>query len=133
MNDSDFSPKDYGRLGLSYANWRKMSGMDKSPFPVQKQATGIPPPTIGQELSSLKSQFAAIPGAFGQAASGNFQQAEKMMTPSYPQQPGVITPVPSTNPAPVIDNGYDYESGIETSGLDMGNLNDAGQILSMFG
>jgi hypothetical protein len=132
---ADFSLKDYGRLGLSYGNWQKMAGLDKGPFVSQQTKSGVAPPTIGQEMDSLQSQFAAIPGAFQQAVSGNFQQAEKMMAPNYQKNPSapVMPAMPATTPAPVIDNSYDYTSGIETSGFDPNAINDGAKIMSMFG
>lgn len=131
MSDSDFTTKDYGGIGLSYANWRKMAGMNKNPFP-QQQTTGVKPPSvqsqfdsIGKEWEAAKAQFGAIPGMFGQG-----QQ------PVAPVSPAPVVPAPVT-PAPVIDNSFDYTSGIETSGLDsigqmMGELEAASDIASVF-
>ena len=128
MADSDFSPKDYGAIGLSYANWRKMANMNKNPFP-QPQTTGVKPPSIqgefdsiGKEWESAKAQFAAIPGMFGQG-----QQPVQPAAPVAPVAPA----------APAIDNSFDYTSGIETSGLDsigqmMGELEAASDIASVF-
>lgn len=130
---SNFRTKDYRRIGLSHGNWRKMSGMDQGPFPSRQPSSGIAPPTMSQEFSSAKSQLAAIPGAFTQALYGNFDKAEQMMAPSYaaqPVQPSAATPPamaiePVLQPqAPVIDNSYNYEAGIETSLVDPATVNE---------
>lgn len=102
---ADFSNQDFGNIGLSFANWRRMAGMDKAPFP-QAPASSAPPPTIAQEWEGAKNQLAAIPGAFKSAMSGNFSGAEKAMQSN---------PVPAVTPNP---STYDYDPGIETSMMD---------------
>lgn len=101
---ADFTPKDFGSMGLGYANWRKMAGLDKSPFPSGQQSTGIAPPdqNVGQQWDTAKSQIAAIPGAVGNMMQGNFSAAANAFKPQ------AVAPVATTPIAqPVLQPSAD--------------------------
>jgi hypothetical protein len=124
---TNFSPADYGKIGLSFANWRQMAELDKSPFP-KPVASSAPPPTIAQEWEGAKSQLAAIPGAFKSAMSGNFSGSQNVVQPNPAP---AVAPTPMTAPQ---SPAYDYDPGIETSFLDsLGQMIEGGsEIASVF-
>lgn len=94
---ADFMPKDFGGIGLGYANWRKMAGLDKTPFPDGQQSSGIAPPqqSVEQQWDTAKSQAAAIPGAFGNLMQGNFSAAANAFNPKAvaPVAAPVVQPI----------------------------------------
>lgn len=99
---ADFMPKDFGSMGLGYANWRKMAGLDKSPFPSNEQSGGVAPPsqTVGQQWDAAKSEIAAVPKAFGHLMQGNLTGAANAFKPQ-PVAPVISAPVvqPVAQPA----------------------------------
>lgn len=94
---ADFMPKDFGSIGLGYANWKKMAGLDKTPFPDGQQSSGIAPPeqTAEQQWDAAKSQVAAIPGAFKNLVQGNFSAAADTFKPKAvaPVAAPVVQPI----------------------------------------
>lgn len=108
---ADFGPQDYGRMGLSFANWRNMTGMDKNPFPMQQQSSGVAPPTIGQQFETEKSQMAAIPGAFGKLMQGDFAGASNAFQPQKPIQ-APVAPVVQPVTSPIANDNSTQESSL---------------------
>lgn len=107
----------------NYGDWANYAGFNRTTGEMEGMSSqaGIPPPEnlqgyMDQRLGSAQSKLSAIAPAMQQAGQGNVMKAVGMMrNPSKaPIAPGAPT-VP-TAPAPV-NNDYDYESGIDTSGL----------------
>jgi hypothetical protein len=82
---------------------------------------GVPPPEnlqdyMSQRLGATQNKLSAIAPAMQQAAQGNLVKAAGMVrNPTSPKAP--MIPGAPTIPAAPVNNDYDYESGIENSGL----------------
>lgn len=107
----------------NFGDWANYAGFNRTTGEIEGMSSqvGVPPPEnlqgyISQRLGSAQSKMAAIAPAMQQAGQGNVTKAIGMMrNPSKaPITPG--SPMAPFAPAPV-NNDYDYESGIETSGL----------------
>jgi len=110
------SPKNYG-------DWANYAGFNRTTGEIEGMSSqaGVPPPEslqgyMNQRLGSVQNKLSAIAPAMQQVSQGNVMKAVGMVrnpaAPVAPTVPGVITP-----PAAPVNNDYDYESGIEKSGL----------------
>lgn len=112
----------------NFGDWANYAGFNRATGEIEGMASkaGVAPPEdlqgyMNQRLGSAQSKVAAIAPAMQQAGQGNVTKAIGMMrNPSQPQSA-------PTAPAPV-SNDYDYQSGIETSGL-----NFSPSTMPMFG
>ena len=107
------SPQNYG-------DWANYAGFNRKTGEIEAMSSqaGVPPPEnlqgyMNQRLGSVQNKLSAIAPAMQQAGQGNVMKAVSMVrNPANTS----TTPGAPTIPAPV-SNDYDYESGIETSGL----------------
>jgi hypothetical protein len=107
----------------SFSDWANYAGFNRTTGEIEGMSSqaGVPPPEslqglISQRLGSAQSKIGAIAPAMQQAGQGNVMKAIGTMrnASKTPMVPGA--PTAPTTPAPV-NNDYDYESGIENSGL----------------
>lgn len=117
-----------------YGDWANYAGFNRTTGEIEGMSSqaGVPPPEnlqgyMNQRLGSVQNKISAIAPAMQQAAQGNVVKAVGMMR-NPPQGPAAAgAPMGPATPAPV-NNDYDYESGIETSGLNFPTA-----IMQMFG
>jgi hypothetical protein len=114
----------------AYSGLDERQGINSLKDAVVQATTGIAPPPSGSSEQSLGQQVmgAIAPNAakYGtaleQVSQGNFSGAKKTLrspvAPPSQMSPGTN---PATTPAPV-NNDFDYESGIENSGLSLPTL-----------
>ena len=110
------SPQNYG-------DWANYAGFNRTTGEIEGMSSqaGVPPPEnlqgyMSQRLGQTQNKLSAIAPAMQQASQGNVMKAVGMVrnptAPVAPTIPGATTP-----PAAPVNNDYDYESGIENSGL----------------
>jgi hypothetical protein len=107
-----------------YSDWANYAGFNRTTGEIEGMSSqaGVPPPEnlqgyMNQRLGSMQNKLSAIAPAVQQASQGNVMKAVGMVrnptAPVAPTIPGATTP-PAAAP---VNNDYDYESGIENSGL----------------
>jgi hypothetical protein len=119
----------------SYSDWANYAGFDRTTGEIggAQASAGVAPPAsmqdyMGQRLGAVQNKLSAIAPAMAQAGQGNITQAIGMMrnpaAPKGPVAPGATNAPIGTPPTPTapVSNDYDYESGIETSGLNLPTL-----------
>lgn len=113
---ADFSNQDFGNIGLSFANWKRMANIDKSPFGEQGSSQGVAPPKdIGQQMKDAKDQFSSF---FNSA-----KQAFGVAPPGQSSTTSTNQPSDALENTSPTDNSFDYTSGLDISGLgDIGGL-----------
>lgn len=107
----------------NFGDWANYAGFNRTTGEIEGMSSkaGVAPPEnlqdyMSQRLGSAQNKLSAIAPAMQQAGQGNVMKAIGTMrnASKTPMAPGA--PTAPTAPAPV-SNDYDYESGIETSGL----------------
>ena len=109
----------------NYGDWANYAGFNRATGEIEGMSSqaGVPPPEtmqdyMSQRLGAAQNKISAIAPAMQQLGQGNVTKAAGMIRNPSPQGAAVpgVPALPSLT-APPIDNKYDYEGGIENSGL----------------